>query len=773
MRAEQLRQLFHKGSCPLQKQMAPSNSLTTERNDTPGGRQHRNWFGLALGIGAIVAVVAIIWISFFAEPARNVAGSMPTSPAPQQPVGAAPTPQDSGAAPKIDLSELVARNPGYVGPQACAPCHAKRVAEFLQTAHYHTCRFPEADRMPPAFTKGPQTYQTRYPELRFEMGKAGKEFVQTSVTVGSDGEQRTSARIDLVYGAGGKADEVYLSWRDDGSMFELPIAWMYSSNQWGAAHFDRHGGGDHARPLTVRCLECHTTWFGHVVGTENQYVREDFIAGVTCERCHGPAKKHIEFHRAHPQAQTPAEIVRPDQLSRERKIEVCTQCHGNAITHRGPALSYRPGEPLADHYRTLQVKHTEDDHVANQVEYLRQSKCFQKSDELTCVTCHDPHVPSESHAGSPSSHSCRKCHQPADCGEQSRLPEGVRDRCVECHMPKYVKMNVSFQTADDDYVPPMFRSEHRIAIHPIAQKAVLRDWYQQQQDESSREMTKRLTAELVEYWRADAEKCRSENRLMGAIAALREAERWDPSPAIKQELRAAVAVREKRDEEWGQAIQLIRTNHQPQAIERLEDILKIKPDDADAHGKLGTLYAMSGQRQLAIEHLEAVAKCDPNVPYGFGMLGWLAYLDRRPNDALEFYRQAEELEPYNAKLNFHWGLAWMQLGKLPEATERFRRALTIEPNRLDIMQSLLQVLRQQHRSAEVLEVTQRAAKLTDHKNAEVLLALAEAWDEVGNSEESVKVLRLALEAVTDNVPLTLQIRGRLESVQGKAGNKPK
>jgi hypothetical protein len=50
-----------------------------------------------------------------------------------------------------DDDEPALVNPGYVGPRACAPCHEKRVTEFLTTRHSRACRAPESDDMPPGF----------------------------------------------------------------------------------------------------------------------------------------------------------------------------------------------------------------------------------------------------------------------------------------------------------------------------------------------------------------------------------------------------------------------------------------------------------------------------------------------------------------------------------------------------------------------------------------------------------------------------------------------
>jgi Flp pilus assembly protein TadD len=470
---------------------------------------------------------------------------------------------------------------------------------------------------------------------------------------------------------------VYCSWDGD-RLNELPMAWISTLDEWGSSHFDPHDGGDYSRPLLRRCLECHNTWFGHVPGTQNQYLAQGNILGVTCERCHGPGREHVEFHREHPSERIGRSILNPASLTRERNIEVCTQCHSNAIKPRGPAFRYRPGEPLDDFYRTLDIAHSEDDRVANQIQSLRQSRCFQRSETMTCTTCHDPHRASgPENAGSIS---CSQCHEAADCGEQERLPEPVRGDCVGCHMPRHVKVNINFRTLDDDYVPPLARCEHRIAVYPWARDEVLRDWYRRQPDASSRELAERLKESLVEHWISDAERYHDEYRFLAAIAALREALRLNDSQEIRDQLRAEAALLAKVDGAFFDATALIGQGRAQDAIRTLEEILGVKPNHAQAHGKLGTLYAQSGKRELAVQHLEAVRRYDPNDAYGDAMLAWLAYLDGRPGKAIDLYRRADEIEPLNARIQYNWGLALARLGRWSEANEHFRQALAIDPN---------------------------------------------------------------------------------------------
>src|SRR5262249_29838307 len=154
----------------------------------------------------------------------------------------------------------------------------------------------------------------------------------------------------------------------------------------------------------------------------------------------------------------------------------------------------------------------------------------QNSDTLTCTTCHDPHRPRQTADSGSLQASCLRCHAPGACGDQPNLPSAVRDQCVGCHMPVYVKINVNFQTEDDDYVPPLTRSEHRIAVYPAARQAVLWEWHRTQPGSVDQEEAARLAKSLVAHWRAEAEDCRRQHRYMGAIAAIREAARFDSGP---------------------------------------------------------------------------------------------------------------------------------------------------------------------------------------------------------------------------------------------------
>jgi tetratricopeptide (TPR) repeat protein len=639
------------------------------------------------------------------------------------------------------------QNPGYLGPQACVPCHRARVAEFLRTPHARACRTPSDGPMPPGFEPGKSTYITGTPGLRFNMTRENGGYFLTARQNGANPEEQTRSRIDLLYGAN-KADEVFFSWKGD-RLYEQMVVWLHPSNQWANTPYDPHGSGGFAREATTRCLECHNTWFEHVRGTVNEYKPESFILGVSCERCHGPGKEHVEFHRSQPMADAAHAIIHPGRLSRERQIEVCTQCHGNLTRARGVALSYRPGKPLEDYYRTAAAKHPEEDHVANQVKYLRQSKCFQNSDSLTCTTCHDPHRPHDPADAGAARKACLQCHKPDSCSDHPNLPAEVRDDCISCHMPQRVWMNVHFHTATDRYVPPIRRYQHQIGKYPEARSEVLLAWHRAQSSEASRKEADRLTRELAAHWFGEAERRHRDYRFLAAIGAAREALRLELPPDLREKsfakLQEEISIQTRIDADFVAAIQAASEQRNEEAIGTLNLILRTKPDLAVAHSKLGTLYTLSGRVDVAAEHLMAVARNDPDNASGYAMLGWLAILGNRPKEAAEYYRLAEQIEPFDAKINYHWALALSRLGEWGEAGARYRRVLAIDPNHAGGCLGLSEALRRQGKPEEAVRYAWRAARLTAFEQADMLVNLADAYIDAGRAPEAAAAATKAVE----------------------------
>jgi predicted CXXCH cytochrome family protein len=705
----------------------------------------------AVGFSLILGVLSLAYYSFVSSRAANLdqgaASSEPTQPK------AAPA---------------AARNPrGYVGIQACQACHAERVQGFKETRHYLACMPPDPAQMPAAFTS-PEKLTTSDPNLHFEMVKEGESFVQKTVRKRPGGPpQVTSSVVSLVYGQGGVADQVYFGWREN-RLYEFPVARLLPQNEWGASKFDINGAGDFSREATPRCLECHNVWFKQTPGTLNEYDRQDILLGVTCEKCHGPGQDHVTWHQANPDAKSGQQITHPGKLSRESRMAVCGQCHSNAAKYSADPFTYKPGEPLDLYFKTLTARFPEDEHVANQDKYLRQSKCYQQSETMTCVTCHDPHH-REGSATAKRQQTCLECHAPDKCTDRPNLPAEVRDLCIQCHMPLVNKIQVHFFTSQDAYVPPAKRYEHRIGIYPLQREEMLLDWRRKKTDPESRQQVEALEEELVRDWIGQGDALREAHRYLAAIDAYRQAQRIHPTPAAQEKLARAIEQNSKIDRGWFQADREIKQQKYAEAAKTLEGVLELKPDLAQVHGRLGSVYATLGQKEKAREHLEAVSRFDPDEPYGESMLGWLAYMDGRHDEALEHYLLAEEMEPRNVKVKYNQGLAHLGLNQWGDAAAAFGKVLALDPKHSGAYQGMSHALRGQGQSVEALKNALVAAELTRFENADILLSLADAYADAGKLAEAKETASRALAAAGGNRQLISRIMASLEGYQKRAG----
>jgi Cytochrome c554 and c-prime len=348
---------------------------------------------------------------------------------PTQTPSAQSTSTTNQASKRSTANKVDATRHDYVGDQACKSCHAEKVEDFQQTAHYLTSRLPAKDSILGDFTPKQNVLKTSNPELYFLMEQKGDAFLQTAVEGEPPYTDSRSERFGLVVGSGGKG-QTYLYWKGD-RLFQLPVSYWRELG-WVNSPGYRDGVANFQRPIIPRCLECHATYFKPLPDTSNAYDQSRFTVGITCEKCHGPARQHIE-HAPSTSSPPPSTILNPARFDRERQIDLCAWCHaGHGMAVR-PAFSYVPGQPL-DNYLALPPSDPDApiDVHGDQVDLLRRSRCFQSS-SMTCLTCHDVHT--VQHNPDTFSQRCLSCHKPGTVAFPRRGHQ-ANSNCINCHMPK-------------------------------------------------------------------------------------------------------------------------------------------------------------------------------------------------------------------------------------------------------------------------------------------------------------------------------------------------
>ncbi len=379
-------------------------------------------------------------------------------------------PSRDGVLPQNNLADepptQTSSNPGFMGAAACAECHRERHESFVHTAHHKTSGEVSAQYSFGQFTSPQNRITTSDPSLSFQMNKRdGRRFQKVSLA-----DWNLEFPLDVFTGSA-KAGQTFLYWHDD-ALFQTYVSYLSKFDEWIPSPGYHETAVDYSRPIRTECLECHITYI-ESKRRPNVYHRDSAVWGISCERCHGPGRRHVEFHRDHPEEQTGQHIVHPSDLPRRRQLDICGQCHSGSFSLIGDAFTYRPGEDLGKYHklRDPDFEGVGGIHTSNQLTRLSRSKCFQSS-EMTCTSCHDPH---QNQRGDTAvfTRRCLECHQPAHCGMSDQLGDKVAANCVTCHMPKGDNEGMTLRVSQGKFTVTMI--DHYIRVDKKASEAYLAD----------------------------------------------------------------------------------------------------------------------------------------------------------------------------------------------------------------------------------------------------------------------------------------------------------
>jgi tetratricopeptide (TPR) repeat protein len=154
------------------------------------------------------------------------------------------------------------------------------------------------------------------------------------------------------------------------------------------------------------------------------------------------------------------------------------------------------------------------------------------------------------------------------------------------------------------------------------------------------------------------------------------------------------AAAEPGDIRWRNALgaSFIRAGRPEDAIQQLEQALRIDPASVEARNNLGHALQLSGRLREALAEFREAARLAPrndlahlNVANTLQDLGEVA-------ESIGPYRQAIALNPDAAEARNNLGAALASLGDLDAAEQQFREALALQPDYADALTNLEQLL---------------------------------------------------------------------------------
>jgi predicted CXXCH cytochrome family protein len=435
--------------------------------------------------GAACAVL----IAVAAPPAVHAAGKETVNRMPVETLSIA------GQTGRVESGQKFFGDAKYTGSDSCKSCHAKQHAEWSETWHAKMERWPSQDVVIGDFNDRVITYKDikvktkdgKEEKLTFQVKthRQGDKFFFTVLDKDNPANNQT---FEIAKVLGGKWDQHY-EIKVGENYLPTPIRWSVAAKDWLISSYRPYewvtpDGTPDGRPLKLgelpkgrfaeaKCSGCHTTGFefykdtaaGHWKAKENGKGE----IGIGCERCHGPASKHVaeaEAARAAGKSLDPAAttIVHPlKDLSALQQTQVCAQCHGRNTNKTISDISFQLGFLPGDVDMTSRSRFWSYSGTSNPAEYRyfwpndwakrnrQQWQDFTKSAHfnkagagMSCLTCHTFHGKAEgAQLRQKPEELCVGCHTNAGYAKRGNAEmfadspmhkAGVQ--CVDCHMPK-------------------------------------------------------------------------------------------------------------------------------------------------------------------------------------------------------------------------------------------------------------------------------------------------------------------------------------------------
>lgn len=143
--------------------------------------------------------------------------------------------------------------------------------------------------------------------------------------------------------------------------------------------------------------------------------------------------------------------------------------------------------------------------------------------------------------------------------------------------------------------------------------------------------------------------------------------------------------------------------------------LKIKPEDAAAHGLYGEILEKRGALQKALLEYEQATKLDPKVPVYWVKSGLLQEKLNDSSGALESYKKAVSIDPNDTDALYFLAAFYEKNGKVEEAIETINKQIKIEPTDKETLEKL-EMLKQKLKAEQLNQKAKQSKTKAAGKN---------------------------------------------------------
>jgi tetratricopeptide (TPR) repeat protein len=534
---------------------------------------------------------------------------------------------------------------------------------------------------------------------------------------GKDTIYKRIEKVDYVIGSGQHTNSHLMN--INGYLYQMPLTWYAQEKKWDLPPgFENGNNSRFSRTIEFECMSCHNAFPSVTDFTANKFT--NIPNGIDCERCHGPGEAHLKEKLAGNLIDTAHEIdysiVNPKKLTWERQIDLCQRCHlqGNAVLKDGKTFKdFKPGMVLSDFWEVYMPKYKDQNDefiMASHAQRLQLSKCFTESNKqnktagknfetlnLTCITCHNPHVSVKKTGTQIFNNACIKCHSNVNqtfCSEPEKNRKLKQNDCSGCHMPRSGTLDIPHVTVHDHWIK---KPTKQTEIDKVKQFAGL---YCVNNKETNDLSKVRALINYVEKFNGDKEALTQAKTYFRTDYRQQD---WLDAQVqlhyLQNDYDAIVAKAsfinvEEQKSAWmcyrvGQAFQ----NKQDFVRAELffQKAVSLSPQSIDFIDKLAQSKIMLNKLAEAILMLDSNLKLNSKQEGSYVNLGF-AYLKQNNVAAAKVnYNKALALNPDNEQALLNLAAVNNLENNKPETQKLLKRILVINPNNLEVKELLMEL----------------------------------------------------------------------------------
>ena len=319
---------------------------------------------------------------------------------------------------------------GYLGDASCVNCHQEAFKSWQGSHHDLAMQLVTEESVLGNF----DSIHASLDGVNYFFFRKGSDFyVKVKEIDGSENE------FKIAYVFGFTPLQQYLVDFPDGKKQVLRVSWDSLKNKW----FHQYAGDEiavtdwlhwtrGAQNWNTMCAECHSTNL-----KKNYFVEKDSFhttyssINVSCESCHGPGLKHVNWANSDQSEKNKWVIEGKDQNT---QLNMCAPCHARRAKLTKNLV---PGLTFEDQYMVQNISsefYHEDGQILEE-DYVYGSFLQSKmhAQGIRCSDCHNVHSLELKFTGNKL---CLQCHVPDYDTQKHHFHKENTEaaQCINCHM---------------------------------------------------------------------------------------------------------------------------------------------------------------------------------------------------------------------------------------------------------------------------------------------------------------------------------------------------